>query len=116
MFTSITDLITLAIFLGISPQVKEGMTAYIRGDDKKDMTAFRNFLKQTANIQRDACVWMLESVLKTYKPDPQVSAGLPSKIRRTKSIFVFLGFPAMSAQSAIYGSKRRVLESRWLAR
>lgn len=73
MFTSITDLITLAIFLGISPQVKEGMTAYIRGDDKKDMTAFRNFLKQTANIQRDACVWMLESVLKTYKPDLQVS-------------------------------------------
>jgi hypothetical protein len=45
MFTSITDLITLAIFLGISPPVKEGMTTYIRGNDKKDITPFRNFLK-----------------------------------------------------------------------
>ena len=70
MFTSITDLITLAIFLGISPPVKEGMTAYIRGDDKKDrISPFKSFLKQTALIQRDAMVWMLESALKIYKPD-----------------------------------------------
>ena len=47
MFTSITDLITLAIFLGISPGVKEAMTAYLRGDDKKDLTPYKNFLKQT---------------------------------------------------------------------
>ena len=72
MFTSITDLITLAIFLGMSPAVKEGMTSYIRGDDKKDISPFRNFLKQTALIQRDAMVWMLESALKIYKPDPSI--------------------------------------------
>ena len=72
MFTSITDLISLAIFLGISPAVKEGMTTYIRGDDKKDISPFRNFLKQTALIQRDAMVWMLESALKIYKPDPSI--------------------------------------------
>ena len=69
MFTSITDLITLAIFLGISPSVKEGMSAYIRGDDKKDISPFKSFLKQTALIQRDTMVWMLESALKIYKPD-----------------------------------------------
>ena len=50
MFTSITDLITLAIFLGISPPVKEGMTTYIRGNDKKDITPFRNFLKGKPTI------------------------------------------------------------------
>ena len=50
MFTSITDLITLAVFLGISPPVKEGMTTYIRGDDKKDITPFRNFLKTTGKF------------------------------------------------------------------
>ena len=72
IFSSMTDLITLAIFLGISPHVKEGMTALIRGDDKKDITPFRNFLKQTAMIQRDAMVWMLESALKTYKPEPAI--------------------------------------------
>ena len=53
MFTSITDLITLAIFLGISPPVKEGMTTYIRGNDKKDITPFRNFLKgKTAGFHK----------------------------------------------------------------
>ena len=52
MFTSITDLVSLAIFLGISPGVKEAMTAYLRGDDKKDLTPYKNFLKQTALIQK----------------------------------------------------------------
>ena len=69
MFTSITDLVTLAIFLSISPSVKEGMNSYIRGDDKKDISPFKTFLKQTALIQRDTMVWMLESALKIYKPD-----------------------------------------------
>ena len=80
MFTSITDLVTLAIFLGISPLVKEGMTAYIRGDDKKDISPFRHFLKQTALIQRDATAWMLEIVPKTYKPDPSIFPNCLHKI------------------------------------
>ena len=55
MFTSITDLITLAIFLGISPGVKEAMTAYLRGDDKKDLTPYKNFLKQTGKQTEKKC-------------------------------------------------------------
>jgi integrator complex subunit 1 len=72
MFTSITDLVALTMFLGISPAAKEAMTSYFRNDDKKDLGPYKTFLKQTALIQRDAMIWMLECALKIYKPDAAV--------------------------------------------
>ncbi len=46
MFTSLVDLITQSIFLGISPGVKEGLGAFSRGD-RKDLTAYKAGLEKT---------------------------------------------------------------------
>ncbi|KAG8191071.1 hypothetical protein JTE90_008385 [Oedothorax gibbosus] len=64
----ITDLIVLAIFLGISPTVKDQFTLYSRGE-KKDLTALRNYQLQVANIQKDAVCWMYSIVPKLFKPE-----------------------------------------------
>ena len=40
MFTSLVDLITQAIFLTITPQVREAFSALNRGDRKGDIAAY----------------------------------------------------------------------------
>lgn len=45
LLVSITDLVTLAMYLGVSPSAREAFNAHSRGD-KKDMTVFRKYLKQ----------------------------------------------------------------------
>lgn len=67
IFLSITDLIVLAIFLGVSPTVKEQFSTCTRGE-KKDLTHLRNYQVQVANIQRDAVWWLYSVVPKTFKP------------------------------------------------
>ncbi|GFQ87230.1 integrator complex subunit 1 [Trichonephila clavata] len=67
IFLSITDLIVLAIFLGISPPVKEQYSMCTRGE-KKDLSILRNYQLQVSNIQKDAVYWMHSIVPKVYKP------------------------------------------------
>ncbi|CAL1270879.1 unnamed protein product [Larinioides sclopetarius] len=67
VFLSITDLIVLAIFLGISPSVKEQFSMCQRGE-KKDLTSLRNYQMQVSSIQKDALGWMHSIVPKVYKP------------------------------------------------
>ena len=50
MFTSLVDLITQSIFLGISPGVKEGLGAFSRGD-RKDLTAYKAYLQAVLRIR-----------------------------------------------------------------
>ena len=45
MFQSIVDLITLSMFLGVSPGVRENLNAINRGE-KKDLSAYKSYLKQ----------------------------------------------------------------------
>ena len=68
IFTSLVDIITLSIFLGISPNVREGLNAFSRGD-KKDLSAYKTYMKNISIIMRDAMWWMHEVVPKLYKPD-----------------------------------------------
>ena len=46
LIVSIADILTLSMFISISPAVREAVNAYHRGDDKRDLTPFKNFLKQ----------------------------------------------------------------------
>ena len=69
---SLVDLITLSIFLGVSPAVREGFNAHQRGE-KKDMTAFKQYLQNVCTIQKNGCWWMHEVgtlliYLSIYKP------------------------------------------------
>jgi hypothetical protein len=50
MFTSLVDLITQSIFLGISPGVKEGLGAFSRGD-RKDLTSYK------AGLEKNSAQW-----------------------------------------------------------
>lgn len=68
-FTSVVDLVTLSTFLGVTPAVRDAMTAYLRGD-KKDYSPYKQFLRQAALIQQEAVVWMCEKVMPVFKPDP----------------------------------------------
>jgi hypothetical protein len=72
MFTSLVDLITQAIFLGISPGVKEGLGAFSRGE-RKDLTAYKAYLQSVSTIIKNATWWMHDVVPKLYKPEPQVA-------------------------------------------
>lgn len=67
VFLSITDLVVLAIFLGVSPVVKEQFSTYTRGE-KKDLTHLRNYQIQVSNIQKDAVWWLYSVVPKAFKP------------------------------------------------
>ena len=51
LIVSITDIITLSMFIGISPAVREAVNAYHRGDDKRDLTPFKNYLKQVRTYE-----------------------------------------------------------------
>lgn len=55
-------------FKGISPSVREALNGHLRGE-KKDMTPYKAFLRQTALIQRDAVIWMYESAMNIFKPE-----------------------------------------------
>ncbi len=46
MFLAITDLLALSIFLGIQAPVREAINAINRGDKGKDISPFKNYLKQ----------------------------------------------------------------------
>ncbi len=48
MFTSIADLVTLSVFLGVSPPVREAVAAAARGDRVRDVSAFKAYLKQAS--------------------------------------------------------------------
>ncbi|XP_035215176.1 integrator complex subunit 1-like [Stegodyphus dumicola] len=67
VFLSITDLIVLAIFLGVSPAVKEQFSTCSRGE-KRDLTQLRNYQLQVSNIQRDSVYWLYSTVPKLFKP------------------------------------------------
>ncbi|XP_040574316.1 integrator complex subunit 1 [Lepeophtheirus salmonis] len=70
MFKSMTDLVTVAMFLGISSHVRESITSYLRGE-KKDYTPYRVYLTQVAKIQNEALIWLHERVPKIFKPEGQ---------------------------------------------
>ncbi|KAK3090472.1 hypothetical protein FSP39_012133, partial [Pinctada imbricata] len=55
--TSITDLVTLSIFLSISSSVREAASAVTKGE-KKDLDTLHTFRQQVSLIQRDAVWWM----------------------------------------------------------
>ena len=63
-FTSVVDLVVISIFLGISPAVREALNGH-----KKDLSPYKLFLRQTCLIQRDAVIWMYESVMNVFKPE-----------------------------------------------
>ncbi|KAH7957411.1 hypothetical protein HPB52_018572 [Rhipicephalus sanguineus] len=67
LFMSITDLIVKAIFLAITPAVREAATALFRGE-KKDISPLRNYQMQVATIQRDTVWWLHTVVPKMFKP------------------------------------------------
>ncbi|XP_002435477.4 integrator complex subunit 1 [Ixodes scapularis] len=67
LFVSLTDLIVKAIFLAITPAVREAATAFFRGE-KKDISALRNYQMQVATIQRDTVWWLHTIVPKMFKP------------------------------------------------
>ncbi|KAL3185664.1 hypothetical protein MRX96_028572 [Rhipicephalus microplus] len=67
LFVSITDLIVKAIFLAITPAVREAATALFRGE-KKDISPLRNYQMQVATIQRDTVWWLHTVVPKMFKP------------------------------------------------
>ena len=75
MFTSLVDLITMAIFLSITPQVKEGFNAIARGE-RKDISGYKNFLKSVSTITKNSMWWLHEVVPKLYKPDPGVYTAM----------------------------------------
>ncbi|XP_061168184.1 integrator complex subunit 1-like [Saccostrea echinata] len=58
---AIGDLVTLAIFLCITPQVREAAAALSKGE-KKDLGTLHTFRQQVALIQRDS-VWWLHTIV-----------------------------------------------------
>ena len=75
MFTSLVDLITMAIFLSITSQVREGFNAIARGE-RKDISGYKNFLKSVSTITKNSMWWLHEVVPKLYKPDPMVYTAM----------------------------------------
>ena len=66
LVVSVTDILTLAMFISISPAVREAVNAYHRMDDKRDLTPFKNYLKQIGQIQSHALWWFHEVVPRIY--------------------------------------------------
>ncbi|KAK7791007.1 hypothetical protein R5R35_007901 [Gryllus longicercus] len=67
MFFSIVDLLTLCIFLGISPSVREASALLARGD-KRELLALQNFQGMVAQIERDAVWWLHNVAPKLFRP------------------------------------------------
>lgn len=92
MFTSIVDLVSLSMFLGVSPAVRENLGALGRGE-KRDLSAYKAYLKQVvldfffplsagpvlkrafffapqvAAIQCEAVLWFRDVVPKLFNPN-----------------------------------------------
>ena len=65
VFTSLMDLLSLCMFLGISPQVKEVAIQVQRGD-KKDLAILHQFQKLVATIQHETVLWLQITAPKMY--------------------------------------------------
>eukprot|EP00095_Tigriopus_kingsejongensis_P007538 snap_masked-scaffold104_size368486-processed-gene-0.6 protein:Tk07538 transcript:snap_masked-scaffold104_size368486-processed-gene-0.6-mRNA-1 annotation:"isoform cra_c" len=65
LFTSLTDIVVLSMFIGISPQVREIINGQSR-NEKKDLAPLKAYLKQVALIHRDAMWWFSEVVPKAF--------------------------------------------------
>lgn len=61
---SIADLVTLTIFIMVSPAVREATMALTKGD-KSEIETLHNYREQVAIIQRDA-VWWLHSIVPKF--------------------------------------------------
>lgn len=61
------DLLCLAVFLGISPQVKEAAQLLARGD-KKEIAILQTYQLLVAEMQREAVTWLHENVLRIFRP------------------------------------------------
>ncbi|XP_063961921.1 integrator complex subunit 1-like [Lytechinus pictus] len=62
MFASLCDLICLASLLSVTPQIREIVAAYTRGERKAaDMESLRAFQAQVSMTQRD-CVWWIHTI------------------------------------------------------
>lgn len=66
MFLSLGDLITMTIFLAISPAVKDASALLVRGD-RKDVAILKAYQNQVAVIQRDAVWWLHTIVMDCFK-------------------------------------------------
>ena len=65
VFINITDLVTLAMYVGLSPAVREVFNAHSRGE-KKDMTPMRHYLKTLSLIHHDVSLQMKVSKLELF--------------------------------------------------
>merc|ERR1719397_43936 len=75
IFTSLVDLVTLSIFLTITPAVREGLNRAARSE-LKEISAYKNFLVSVSTITRDCVFWLHELVARLYKPDSQVYTAM----------------------------------------
>uniref|UniRef100_T1J830 Uncharacterized protein n=1 Tax=Strigamia maritima TaxID=126957 RepID=T1J830_STRMM len=67
LFHSVADLITLCVFMSITPNVRESASAVARGD-RKDLNNLRNYQQMIASIQRDAVWWLQTIAPNMFKP------------------------------------------------
>ncbi|KAJ8037540.1 Integrator complex subunit 1 [Holothuria leucospilota] len=66
---SVVDILCLTSLLSVTPQVREAVNAYTRGDHK-DLEVIRKFQRQSSLIQRD-CVWWSHTVVPEMFPMAQ---------------------------------------------
>ena len=99
MFTSLVDLITIAIFLSITPQVKEGFNAITRGE-RKDISGYKNYLTSVSSITQNCMWWLHEVVPKLYKPDNMIYTSMLYKslfmTQSHEEYFRLDGFPLIT--------------------
>ena len=104
MFTSLVDLITLAIFLTITPQVRDAFSSLTR-NERKDISAYKNFLVSVSTITRDSLWWLHDIVPKTFKPDGNTYTAMLYKslfmTQTHEEYFRLDGFP-MEADRALF--------------
>lgn len=80
MFASVADLLCLAMFLGISPQVKEAAGLLARGD-KKEIATLQSYQMLAAKIQKEAVTWLHEGALRIFRPSPPDFMHVLHKVR-----------------------------------
>ncbi|XP_071443700.1 integrator complex subunit 1 [Hetaerina americana] len=69
MFVAVVDLVALCVFLAVSPKVREAANLIARGD-RREIKVIQAFQMQVAKIQRDAVIWLHETVPRMYRPGP----------------------------------------------
>lgn len=71
VFSSIVDLISLSMFLSVSPQIREANVSLRTGRDIQKCTQILyNFYAQMSQIQCASLSWILNVAPATYKPTP----------------------------------------------